>query len=404
MDDKKVAAAILEDISRELTQFAAEAEFPSLLGGYSGTALFFANYYQLTGNEAYLDITYNTIQRSLDAISSVALPGSHCGGLSGVAWHLLHLANTGYIDPADLDETFGDMDATLAKYMQDEIENNKMDFLHQGLGVALYFLERLPSPAAHQQLEHLVAALGQHAIKLPTGIAWRDQFSTLSLEQEDRTLFNLGLAHGNPAIISILSRIYEKGIAQDIIPGIITPAVEWLLGTRKAAPEPGRSLFPVMVDDAGEPAGDINSRLGWCYGDMGIAQALLDAGERMQKPAWTAQAADIFTYIANNRDIKNGAIHDACMCHGSAGVALMMQQAGIRLQDNKLKESAANWYQTVTQQNTWTDGAAGYKFYHYPDFVASHNMLEGISGIGLSLMHFLEPEMNPTWASAMLIG
>ncbi|RAJ80331.1 lanthionine synthetase-like protein [Chitinophaga dinghuensis] len=404
MDDKKLAAAILEDISTELTQFAAEGEYPGLLGGYSGTALFFANYYQLTGKESHLDLTYTVIQRSLDAISTMSLSGGHCSGLSGIAWHFLHLAEMGYIDPVDLDETFGDLDTTLAKFMQDEIQIDKMDFLHQGLGVALYFLARLPSPAARQQLEQLVAALAQHAHKMPAGIAWRDQFSTMSLENEDRNMFNLGLAHGNPAIISVLSRIYEKGIAQDIIPGLIGPAVDWLLTTRKATSAPGTSLFPVLIDDNGETAGDVNSRLGWCYGDLGIAQALLDAGERMQKSDWLHYSAEMFTQIATTRDIKNGAVHDACLCHGSAGIALMMQQAGIRLQDNRLLQNAAYWYQTVASQNTWTDGPAGYKFYHYPNYVSSHNVLEGISGIGLSLIHFLEPDIKPTWASAMLIG
>lgn len=403
MPDRQAAINILEQISRELSTFAATGEYPGLLGGYTGSALFFAYYYQLTGEESHLDTAYTVIQRSLDAVATTSINGSHCSGLSGIAWTLLHLAQMGLIEEDDLNETFAETDVQLAQWMDLETALHKFDFLHQGLGVALYFLNRLPSPVARQQLEKLVMELDSQAFKLRQGIAWKDLFSSLSLENEERPLFNLGLAHGNPAIISILARIYEKNIAREIIRPMVQQAVNWLISTRKTSQEAGISLFPVLVDAQHATAGNVHSRLGWCYGDLGIASALWDAGSRMGVPAWKEYAFEIFTHIATHRDAKNGSVQDACLCHGSAGIAVMLQQAGINANDSKLLENAQHWWRTALTQNNFPDGPAGYKFYHHPEYVNSHNMLEGICGIGLSLITFVAPEIRPAWAESLLM-
>ncbi|WP_167019561.1 lanthionine synthetase C family protein [Chitinophaga sp. Cy-1792] len=405
MENKRMAAAILERISIALDDFSANTEYPGLLGGYSGAALFYAYYYQLTGNEAFLDKTYHIIQRSLEAISNLTLDGSHCSGLSGISWQLLHLAECGYIDQDDLDETFAEIDMALAEFMEADLNQQHIDFLHQGLGAALYFLKRLPDAHARRQLEKLVLGLHAQAHQLPQGIAWKDFFSTTATSEDNkhRNLFNLGLAHGNPAIISILARIYEKGVARDMIAPMVTSAVNWLLSTRNKDRDPGHSLFPVLIDEQDITAGDTNSRLGWCYGDLGIAVSLKDAGIRMQKPEWTAIAYEIFNNIAAHRNQENGIVYDACLCHGSAGIAVILQQAGIYNNNAALLENADHWYQHTIHQSRWTDGAAGYKYYQHPDFQTSYNMLEGISGIGLSLISFVNPDIRPGWAEAMLI-
>ncbi|MBV7530710.1 lanthionine synthetase C family protein [Chitinophaga sp. sic0106] len=403
MPDRKAATSILEQISAALTEFATEAEYPGLLGGYTGSALFFAYYYQLTGDESHLDKAYAVIQRSLDAVATTSVNGSHCSGLSGIAWTLLHLSQMGLIEEDDLNETFEETDQLLAEWMDLETAQHRFDFLHQGLGVALYFLNRLPSPVARKQLEKLVMELDSQKYKLGQGVAWKDLFSSLGLEKEDRPLFNLGLAHGNPAIISILARIYEKNIAQDIVRPMVHQAVNWLISTRKTNQEAGNSLFPVLVDEHHVMTGSIHSRLGWCYGDLGIACALWDAGSRMDVPAWKEYAFEIFTHIATYRDAENGTVLDACLCHGSAGIAVILQQAGINANDSMLLQNAEHWWETAVTQNTFADGPAGYKFYHHPQYVDSHNMLEGICGIGLSLITFVAPEIKPAWAESLLI-
>jgi lantibiotic modifying enzyme len=404
MDHKAKVESMLEQISDELDRFVTNDTNIGLLGGYTGCALFYAYYYQITSRDEHLDKVHEIMGKCLEALSEEVLDGSHCSGIAGIAWCIQHLIKMGFIEEEDMIDAFGDIDSVVGDFMEMELSAGRNDFLHQGVGTALYFLERCPDATAIRYLENLVIHLKDTAVILPGGISWKDQFSISSQEQVDRDLFNLGLAHGVPAIIAVLARIYEKGIAVDMVRPLIEDSVKWLLATEKKDGENGQSLYPVLVDAANEVVNNAHSRLGWCYGDLGIATMLWGTGERLQRDDYKAAAHHIFSNIAQHRDVKNGAVHDACICHGSAGIAHIMQQAAIATGDPVLNESAIHWLQTTLQMNTWEDGPAGFKFYHHPAYASSHNVLEGIAGIGLALIGFLDSSVKPDWENSLLIA
>lgn len=403
MDYKDDITAALENISRELDHFTANDNNAGLLGGFTGCALFYAYYYQHTSREEHVDKVLAIIEKSLQALSEQPLNGSFCGGVSGVAWCVQHLTQMGFIEEDEIEDAFGEIDQMVAAFMEESLVAGKNDFLHEGLGTALYFLER-PLPVGKPVLERLVAGLDQSAHHLPSGIAWKDMFSSASERYQGRDLYNLGLAHGVPAIIAVLGRIYEKGIARDTVLRLMEGSISWVLSHKKAQGGGGESLFPVLVDTTGVSIGDTHSRLGWCYGDLGIATMLSGAGKRLQRADYNEAALTILRDIAQHRNTQNGAVHDACICHGSAGIAHMLQQAAMAAGDPVLNKAAGEWLQTTLRMNTWKDGPAGYKFYHHPDYHNSHNVLEGIAGIGLSLLGFLQPEIKPGWNSSLLIS
>ena len=403
MNHKEEALSTLRRICAELDRFIEEDTNTSLLGGYTGVALFYAYYYQLTGKEKHLDKVYRIIEKCLQAMSEAPVNGSHCSGLAGISWCIQHLSTMGFIEAEDTADTFSDIDLLVADFMETELSEGRNDFLHHGLGTALYFLERLPADIAVTQLESLVQHLEESAIPLPGGIAWKDHFSSKSQQHKDQDLFNLGLAHGIPAIIAILARCYEKGIAPGKVKPLIENSVQWLLGARNAPGGADQSLYPVLVTAGREVMGEAHSRLGWCYGDLGIATMLWSTGKRLQRGDYQQEAHRMFHHIAAHRNVKNGAVHDACLCHGSGGIAHILQQAGIATGDPVLMNASGNWLQITLQMNTWDDGPAGYKFYHHPAYINSHNMLEGIAGIGLSLISFADPEIRPAWGECMLI-
>jgi lantibiotic modifying enzyme len=403
MDHKEEAIAILQRICTELDLFTREDTNTGLLGGYTGVALFYAYYYQLTGKEEHLDKVYEIIEKCLQALAEEPMNGSHCSGIAGVSWCIQHLTEMGIIEADDTTDTFADIDVLIADFMASELQEGRHDFLHQGLGPALYFLARLPAPTAVTQLQHLVQQLEKTAIKLPGGIAWKDHFSSKSQQHKEQDLFNLGLAHGNPAIIDILARCYEKGIARETALPLIAGSVQWLLGTRNNPGNAEQSLYPVLVDASNAVMGEAHSRLGWCYGDLGIATMLWNTGKRLGRSDYQQEAHEMYRHIGRHRNVKNGAVHDACLCHGSAGIAHLLQQVGLAANDAVLLDASRDWLQTTLQMNTWADGPAGYKFYHHPDYISSHNLLEGIAGIGLSLISFVDTEIKPAWGECMLI-
>lgn len=402
MDYKDDMTAVLENISRELDDFTANDNNAGLLGGYTGCALFYAYYYQHTSRDEHLEKALFVVQKSIEALSELPLNGSFCGGVAGVAWCIQHLAQMGYIEDDEVEDAFGEIDLMVAAFMEESLSAGKNDFLHEGVGTALYFLER-PAAVATPVLERLVDYLEKSAHRFPTGITWKDVFSSQSEQYQHRDLYNLGLAHGVPAIIAILGRLYEKGIAREKVRRLMEGSISWLMSHKKSHGGGGESLYPVLADASGEAVGDKHSRLGWCYGDLGIAVALLGAGKRLQRADYNEAALTILHDIARHRDTRNGAVHDACICHGSAGIAHILQQAAIATGDPVLEKAAEKWLQTTLSMNTWKDGPAGYKFYHHPDYHNSYNVLEGIAGVGLSVLGFLQPDITPGWNNSLLI-
>lgn len=401
---KQDIALMLEKISKELDQYTnASDNHAGLLGGYTGCALFYAYYYQHTSAKEHFNKSLEIIEKSIMALAQQSMNGSFCSGIAGISWCIDHLIGMGFIEAEDVEDVFVDIDKIVGDFLDESIREGKNDFLHEGVGTALYFLRR-PHTIARGYLERLVTYLEDTAHTLPTGISWKDNFSSQSEKHKDADLYNLGLAHGVPAIIAILARIHEYGVARETTARLIDDSIKWLLSTQRTNGDKGVSLFPVQTDAQNNPVGVAHSRLGWCYGDLGIATMLLGVSNRLSRKDYKDAAMHIFHEISLHRNRKNGAVHDACICHGSAGIAHILQQAGLATREPVIMEAAEQWLQTTLQMNTWADGPAGYKFYHHPEYLNSHNVLEGIAGIGLSLISFLDPKIKPEWNESLLIS
>lgn len=404
MDHAKQTGKVLQQISQVLDSFTRQEPHPGLLSGYSGAALFYAYYYNLTGKKKHLQKVHEVMLKSIEALSEEELILSHCSGVAGIAWCIQHLMQAGFAEGDGMQDIFEEVDDVLGNFMEADLRDNNYDFLHQGLGIALYFLERVPHPAAEKYLTEVVMQLERTAVENEHGISWKDHFSRTSKELENRDCFNLGLAHGIPAIIAILGVIYEKGIAADTAQKLIDRSVAWLLAIQNE-PEPGlTSLYPSLVGMSNEALHGKQSRLGWCYGDLSIAVAVWNAGLRTKNQQYRQAAYNIFEHTLHHRDTKNGSVNDACFCHGSAGIAQIFHRASLASGDPLLSRGADQWIRQTLQMNTWEDGLAGYKFYNNPSYENCYNLLEGITGIGLTLIASLDKDTDPAWDRCLLLS
>jgi lantibiotic biosynthesis protein len=377
----------LQQISSELSEYQIADGSPGLLSGFTGHALFYVYYYQLTGEEVWLEKAYDLIAQSMEYVATTALDGSFCNGLAGIGWCLQHFAKLDLIDANE--DIFTQMDDLLAGFMEDELLAGKTDYLHEGLGSALYFLERWPEGNATEQFTKLVSQLIQSVVITSAGITWTDNFSN----RYNKPVFNMGLAHGVPSIIAILARIHAKGIPTD---HLIDGCIQWLRAGRNRNVSPDHSLYPMIVDEDLQSMDNPNSRLAWCYGDLGIAAAIMNAGIYLENTEYQQEAAAIFLHAAEYRTLSNGLVHDACFCHGSAGIAHIFQRAAIFTGDERLNNAADAWLQNTLQM-------PHFRFYQHNDYIESYNILEGLAGIGLSLISFADPQLTPTWNNSLLL-
>ncbi|WP_298733002.1 lanthionine synthetase C family protein [uncultured Chitinophaga sp.] len=390
----------LEEINSTLNYFMSREKDPGLLSGYSGCALFYAYYYRLSGKQQHLRRLQQVLQKMTHALSEQALTASHCSGVAGIAWCLQHLTNEGFIEQGEIDDAFGETDEILLQYLQGELEQQHYDFLHQGLGAALYFLDRPMNAAVMAALEALVTALEKAAIVLETGVSWKDQFVRKD-NTEDH--YNLGLAHGVPAILAVLGMLYEKRIFAERALPLLQKGMQWLLSTRNEPAANANSWFPTMVTRNNVAIGSPQSRLGWCYGDLGIAITLWNTGVRLEKAAWKKEAVDILAYTLSQRDSQNGLVRDAGLCHGSMGIAHIYRRVYTASGDDRLQEGADRWLDQTFELGAWKDGPAGFKAHTLNGYINTFNLLEGVTGIGLALMAALD-EKAAAWDRCLLLS
>ena len=149
-----------------------------------------------------------------------------------------------------------------------------------------------------------------------------------------------------------------------------------------------------------------NSRLAWCYGDLGIASAFWQTGKNNNNTEWKQEAIDILLHTAQRLNTKENLIMDAGICHGAAGVAHIFNRF---YKETGIKEfDEARWYwldQTLQMAKPGT-GLAGYQVWnHKAGWQNEYGLLEGIAGIGLALAGFLTEDVQDLdWDQCLLLS
>src|SRR5436190_536366 len=74
----------------------------SLLGGQAGYALFESYYHRQFGIEDNNGV-WNRLSASIEAIENGKVDHTFAGGIAGIAWGFLHLANNGFLEDSEDD-------------------------------------------------------------------------------------------------------------------------------------------------------------------------------------------------------------------------------------------------------------------------------------------------------------
>ena len=131
------------------------------------------------------------------------------------------------------------------------------------------------------------------------------------------------------------------------------------------------------------------SRLAWCYGDLGVATALLEAGNTLNDSSVRDIAIQVLLYSARRHDIKANHVNDFCVCHGSVGIAQIFRSQGIALGMKELLDAADYWEKDILSRVVIDDQGRHTLLYYDPEnggFRESGGILDGISGAGLYLL------------------
>lgn len=374
----------------EALQLETTGTLPSLMKGNAGIGLFFTYYYLHTRDEAYLHKSRELTNDALSYLEKIEMPAMFASGFPGIAWLVKHQANLGLLGK-ESDILLEDIDDYVYQALPAYLQSNKSDVFYGYAGLTLYLLERdtCHRPGAIAQVQQQLETSVQ---EVAVGAWWKNE------KEED---LNFGLAHGLPGILKFICHLGSHGALNERLLYLLGKSAAWL--SRQAFQTAGVSVFPNGIKP-GQPPPFADSRLAWCYGDLGVALALVDA-QKLVGDADLYHFNDQLLDRLASRPVESAFLkydeelrcYDNCLCHGTAGITYLYFKLFLKTGHDGIYRRLQEWI-TVLQDNLAKMLSALKALPVRQERILQqliccddYNLLHGISGAGLVLMGMQSP-------------
>jgi hypothetical protein len=390
----------IEEIKITIDSGLKHIDNPYLMGGLGGIILFYNEYYKHKKDSSDLSKIELTLNQVIEEAFMKPNNYSFSYGLSGIGWLIEHLVNEKRLKKIDA-KVFEQCDDYLMDIFKREITHGNYDYLHGSLGIALYFINK--NKLNKRALNMVVDCIERIADKSNGICAWNtyDQ-KTNSLKINN---YNLGLSHGIPSIISILNCLRKKEIQTSRCEVLIEGGCNLILKCKNSVIADGvkktNSLFPYETKKF---LPSLPTRLAWCYGDLGIASTLWQAGITLHNSQLKQEAVNIMLLATTRKNLSENGVIDAGICHGTAGIAHMFNLFYWKTKMIIFKEMANYWISETLKKEKIENDLAIYKSWDGGEqaWINNYGLLEGIAGIGLVLInHINDSEQN--WDNCLLL-
>jgi hypothetical protein len=206
--------------------------------------------------------------------------------------------------------------------------------------------------------------------------------------------YNLGLSHGVPCILSILSLLFIHDINRIMTKSAIIKIVTWFNKMRTYVVKEG--LWPAKLnEDYSNYYG--STRVAWCYGNPGIASSLNLAAKALKSTEIDKFAQETLRsifYIPTTR----WNVTSPMICHGYAGILQILYEVGnqdmVERENQVLIDKLLNCI-SYEKTNLFINNDLGREN-------STLGFLEGTSGIILSLLNTIS-KANMHWAEILLL-
>ncbi|MDX1996404.1 MAG: lanthionine synthetase C family protein [Thermoanaerobaculia bacterium] len=333
------------------------------------------------------------------ALAHEPLPPWLFDGVAGLGWVLAHRLRAGHEENLDLAE----LDDLLLTYLSKAGESIPFELIAGRVGLGLYFLERLPVAKAREGAEAIVASLERSVESRPDGLTWRtvaDWMEPKAARVLSQGLWNLGVSHGVPGVIGFLARCAEEKISSPECRRLLAGAIPWLLGQRN--PPDAARAFPFFSSDGGRSE---ETRLGWCYGEVGIAAVLIRAGTAIGVDEWVSEGLDLALRAAA-ASFEHAFVDEPSLCHGAAGLLHSFNRMGQALNEPRLLDAGRRWFDHTLDFFRPGKGLGGFDYLHAysrTERFSVPGLLIGSAGVGLALHAAIQGEVEPNWDRVFLL-
>jgi lantibiotic modifying enzyme len=365
-----------------------------------GKALLHAYLAEARSSEAHRARAVALVDRAAQAMATTLCGTALHGGLTGVAWLSAHTLTLWGQHSSD---EFDEIDDVLIRASLATGGPRHYDLIGGTVGIAVYFLERLPHLKASKALQQIAVSLGSTARRFNDHAFWHTAPQLLPEWQRNAApdgYFNLGVAHGVPGIVGALGEMRRYGLSSDQDDDLLRRAMRWVLA--QASPEGQIPSWIVPGVDSGK------SRVAWCYGELGVSIVLLLAARALGDSALEASALDLALRAAKRRD--GTGVVDAGLCHGAAGNAHLFNRLYQATARGEFQDAAAFWFNRALEMRVDGMGVAGYRAYQpmaasgqsrENPWTDDPSFLMGATGIALAFLA-ATTSLEPAWDRVLL--
>lgn len=356
-----------------------------LLTGLSGAGLFYNYLYKVYGLEEHGNKLLSIIDKINISLESEFNIASLCSGIAGYGLLLLELDNS----LIDLDESYLlDIDEILLEDLKSHSEINNYDFMHGAMGIAMYFIERNKKVFSHNNFLALNTFFTDLVCKIENDFESVLE-SEAALDSEDRFSYYFGIAHGVAGYINFLIYYKINVIESKVdVEKSVQICISFLHKFKKYS-DYSKQFYPNLLLIKSNTI--LDSRLSWCQGDLGVANALYNASLLLNNNDLKLEAEVL---LSNSKEIylEDSLVRDFGICHGSTGILIQYFMAekkyGFDLSFQKKK-----WMDVIENQ---TNGFESFLSFSDNKYNVESNLLEGMSGLGIVLLA-LEEKIDLKW-------
>ena len=370
----------------------------ALASGSAGLAVCHAVAARAGQDERAGELAAASLDSAIEVLASQPLSLSLYSGFPGIAWAA---DLVGRLLPGPAGDRNDDIDLALARAVARYPASGPYDLIDGLTGLGIYALARWPRPAAADCLAEVVGQLAGRARADAGGVCWPT--AAVALPGQLEQLYpggavDAGVAHGMAGILPLLARACALGVGEDTARPLLDGAVRWLL--RHLVDSPAGRTAPALVAAGVAPA---PARSAWCYGDPGVALALLLAGRDTDEPGWELAGTELALRAAGRAPELTG-VSDAGLCHGTAGLAHLFARMHQLTGRPELAAAAVFWLKrTLDMCSPLTDAGGVSPRGQLGAAWNGPGVLEGAAGIALALMAGCLPA-EPAWDQMLLVS
>lgn len=338
-----------------------------LMLGNTGIALFIAANNQESNKEIYLEKIINSLINDINKFPNFSLSN----GITGFAFLNQFLIKKKLIN----DSLTAKLDSAVSYGYKKFLPLKEYDYLHGYLGIINFFsysnLHEKHKRTIEREFSYLLDFLS------PSGSFPIDRELNSS-----KFLANFGLAHGIPSFLSILIN-YNRLIENPLIVSKIKSLTEFIL-SQKIDNINFVSRYPSSIYKSSNTK-RMESRLAWCYGDLGVNLVLLKAAKYLKNKQLENEVLKDLVHLSFRKKEEETYIIDCCFCHGAAGLVYIFKYLYSLYNLKEFKETFLYWESYILSRfNRF--GLLGLSFHlKSTGWLNEKGLLEGHAGIYLAL-------------------